>query len=798
MGSCPCKPDESPDQHTFNITENRNPIFYSVLKATELPFKVYIDNTFQFIKLANINEPLSNLRKKLLRNNLVDFLFVGEEKDDFASIPQYSENYRTLRSIVVSTDMVYLRKIQQKIDFYLGNLQLSTIDFKINETLVSFREFLKKRILNLLNFRFLEKSGKAIEKADEPDLVVENVCRFSEKVIVVVVDYFQFSVLLNGEFLFTIREKLETSLNILRKTLSSRQIKPFFFLTDDDSEDPIPLDIESENEITLENIYVDSSGKGRKGFQIMLQERKSKQQPQNNLFISSFPNSEPNFLVNQNMMISLNTKKNNQNIKNLIYVKKTPLLGSRRLSELDFADIKCYQYPKVEFNALEEDASHTLLVFGETGAGKTSLLNTLVNYILKISPNDKLRYFLDQKTKLVSEAKSQTSTVVIHNIRSHNGYPPLRIVDTPGFGDTEGIERDQEITDRIEEAFQKKIKSLTGICVVAKNSDVRLNQKQKYIFQKIMDMFGKEYNENWIFCITFCIGVDDSQAESCLNEFFKRNIKGVPNAFKFNNSAFFNHLNKGPQIEAFFELGLNSFEYLMKKIRKMKEKNILTSLEVMRFRRSLREKAGDFLNLQEQNKELISKMKKIQSDLENVEQFQDFQDKESLKITTIPIYNNNNSVSCLKCCFSCIEECNNINDSNIINCSAMDQSKCCIFCPGKCPANFHIVIPYKFIESKEITRTENQAKNDRISTMKTFLGDIKKKEAASHSKMNILENDIKESLTKDLKIFQNNKSYLDYLELLMNNVKNEKERKYIYEEIKKEEIILKLWEKIIS
>ncbi len=40
------------------------------------------------------------------------------------------------------------------------------------------------------------------------------------------------------------------------------------------------------------------------------------------------------------------------------------------------------------------------------------------------------------------QANSQKDQVSIYNIRSVGGYPPTKIIDTPGFGYTEGIEKD--------------------------------------------------------------------------------------------------------------------------------------------------------------------------------------------------------------------------------------------------------------------------------------------------------------------------------------------------------------------
>ena len=42
-----------------------------------------------------------------------------------------------------------------------------------------------------------------------------------------------------------------------------------------------------------------------------------------------------------------------------------------------------------------------------------------------------------------SQAFSMTDSVNVYNIKPHDGLPPIKIIDTPGFGDTRGIAQDK-------------------------------------------------------------------------------------------------------------------------------------------------------------------------------------------------------------------------------------------------------------------------------------------------------------------------------------------------------------------
>jgi len=87
-----------------------------------------------------------------------------------------------------------------------------------------------------------------------------------------------------------------------------------------------------------------------------------------------------------------------------------------------------------------------LMVVGATGAGKSTLINGMVNYILGVTWKDDFRFKL-----IVDEVKSQTKSVtseitaytIFHMEGSRVPYN-LTVIDTPGFGDTSGLERDKK------------------------------------------------------------------------------------------------------------------------------------------------------------------------------------------------------------------------------------------------------------------------------------------------------------------------------------------------------------------
>ncbi|KAF4114056.1 hypothetical protein G5714_004279 [Onychostoma macrolepis] len=94
----------------------------------------------------------------------------------------------------------------------------------------------------------------------------------------------------------------------------------------------------------------------------------------------------------------------------------------------------------------------TIMMIGDTGAGKTTLINSMINYILGVQWIDDFRFVLIDEWKQTSEI---TAYQINHMDGFHTEYS-LTIVDTPGFGDTRGISHDQKITKQIRDFFSAR------------------------------------------------------------------------------------------------------------------------------------------------------------------------------------------------------------------------------------------------------------------------------------------------------------------------------------------------------
>lgn len=227
-------------------------------------------------------------------------------------------------------------------------------------------------------------------------------------------------------------------------------------------------------------------------------------------------------------------------------------------------------YDEEIFDLNDEAKSKTIIVLGQTWSGKTTLLNSLVNFILGVEYEENFRYVIIDEEKVqgnneIDQTKSVTQNTTIYYIKKYKDFPSIILIDTPGFGDTSGPDKDKKIVQDIKYIFEKKLTKIDAICFVAQSSNVRLTANQNYIFSSVMSLFGKDTAENFVPMLTFC-DANDLQIvaslklkDSIFNPILKEIQKYDPWHLKFNNSAIFtssiSQFNK-----MFWDLAMASFK----------------------------------------------------------------------------------------------------------------------------------------------------------------------------------------------------------------------------------------------
>ena len=393
----------------------------------------------------------------------------------------------------------------------------------------------------------------------------------------------------------------------------------------------------------------------------------------------------------------------NYPIKNSLFIEK-------------IGELEIYQYPKIVFDKYETKNAIKIMVLGPTGSGKTTLLNSYVNYLMDLKYTDNFRYKIINEVKTQNEAHSQTSEVTSYNIRTKDNKF-YQIIDTPGFGDTSGIEKDEEITDKISDFFLYKTGDINAVCLVLKSSDNRLAACQKYIFNCIFDLFGEDMKKVFLAMLTFCDGgkpqvLNALKDEGCLFSQFLHSL-GKEWYYKFNNSAIFEKNEDDVLNITYWNIGIESFKKFTQKLKTLPKVNLVKTRRVLELRSHLNKtieilsrKLKEGLNKMDELKQIYKIISDIKGDINDSRNYtKKIKVNKSKQVKTDPgIY----MTTCLICTKTCHKGCQIADDDKKDGCGAMNwkdepdkDKRHCLFCPKKCHWSEHKNRPYEIVDYQE-------------------------------------------------------------------------------------------------
>ena len=170
---------------------------------------------------------------------------------------------------------------------------------------------------------------------------------------------------------------------------------------------------------------------------------------------------------------------------------------------------------KKEFTKFEKESNFTILLLGQTGAGKTSLLNLIANFkcvldLLFAKPVltlDELRAFGESRVSDISLENdlddlmaSKTSDAKIYEIELAPNWH-FTIIDTPGFGDSRGLETDKKHVERIIACLQK-VTSINCVMLVMNGRDSRMTTTMKYVMAQLMAVMPRSVLQHVVIAFT--------------------------------------------------------------------------------------------------------------------------------------------------------------------------------------------------------------------------------------------------------------------------------------------------------
>uniref|UniRef100_A0A3B4WFK5 Stonustoxin subunit alpha-like n=1 Tax=Seriola lalandi dorsalis TaxID=1841481 RepID=A0A3B4WFK5_SERLL len=305
---------------------------------------------------------------------------------------------------------------------------------------------------------------------------------------------------------------------------------------------------------------------------------------------------------------------------------ESPSVYKLPLTEKEINIDGCRRY---EFGKESLRRNRTIILLGETGVGKSILINGMINYILGVEWEDPYRFKLVDEGQLRSQAESQTSEVSAYRINHQKGCKieySLTIVDTPGFRNTRGIERDRMIVEQLRNLFSSElgVSEVDAVCFVAQATSARLTPTQKYVFDSVFSIFGKDVAENFRVLVTFSHGQRPPvlEAINASGVPCPKTKDGLPVHFKFNNSALFaknkssatrslrgNESDEDENYDQmFWNMGTISMKRFFVALNVIDTKRLTMTKEVLRERKQLEISVE---GLQKQVKEHLAKQEEI-------------------------------------------------------------------------------------------------------------------------------------------------------------------------------------------
>uniref|UniRef100_A0A3Q2QNH6 Uncharacterized LOC105922535 n=1 Tax=Fundulus heteroclitus TaxID=8078 RepID=A0A3Q2QNH6_FUNHE len=364
----------------------------------------------------------------------------------------------------------------------------------------------------------------------------------------------------------------------------------------------------------------------------------------------------------------------------------------------------------------------TILLVGETGTGKSTLINALFNYTMGVKFEDKIWFQIVEDEKR-SQTESQTSDVIVYEIFGFEGQAlpfSLTIIDTPGFGDTRGKEEDEVVSQRLCDLFESEdgVHELNAVGLVMKASDNRLSDRLKYVFNSVMSLFGKDLERNIVTLVTHSDGVTPENVLQALK------VAGIKCSKDENNHpvhfVFNNQQNKQRNISKRDQLGLKfSWELTdeeMGRLRdflgNMKPYSLKSTIKVLDERIRL---TACFQNLQEKIKETELNKKELEKftkdfneyekEMKNNQDFifkydENYKGKESVKSGWHGIYYEGTMI-CNDCEENCHLGCTNAWTPK--QCKIFKKSHCTV-CTNKCHRDRHSKVTWKYVTKTRIVQ----------------------------------------------------------------------------------------------
>ncbi|XP_056316875.1 uncharacterized protein LOC130231551 isoform X2 [Danio aesculapii] len=421
-----------------------------------------------------------------------------------------------------------------------------------------------------------------------------------------------------------------------------------------------------------------------------------------------------------------------------------------------------------------------ILMVGETGTGKTTIINTMVNHLLGVKFEDQEFYQItEEEEQQADQTQSQTSEITVYEVFVEENPISLTIIDTPGYGDTRGHEKDAEIAEYLSRLFSDEdgVHDIDAVCFVMKASQNRLSGKELYIFHAVLSLFGKDIENNIVFLLSYSDGGPPADALNAIDKAeipCRRDSRGKPVHFLFNNrqkekrEEEYEHM-----IRSAWEMGERSINKFFTIMEEKNRKSVQMTLDVMKERTRLDACVCNLkdriIEKEQKNDELTQIQKALKENRDKIVKNENFQFKVNKVVKEkVPIVNewwwNSNATCCSVCKENCHEwNCSWVSSNNLSWCHVMSNNHCTV-CSGKCHYTKHVKENKKYVTKTEeviMTFNELQQQYEDREQQPEISFDKKKYENTKKKHEEIMKGtEIEDELIKDLKKNKSEKSKL--------------------------------------
>ncbi|XP_051234486.1 septin-2-like [Dicentrarchus labrax] len=371
--------------------------------------------------------------------------------------------------------------------------------------------------------------------------------------------------------------------------------------------------------------------------------------------------------------------------------------------------------------------NRTILLVGETGTGKSTLINTLVNYTMGVKWEDDVWFQIVEDEKR-SQSESQTSDVIVYQIFGFEDKTlpySLTIIDTPGYGDTRGIEHDVIVSHNLLDLFRSEdgVHEINVVGLVLKATENRVSDRLRYIFDSVLSLFGKDMEMNIVALITYSDGRSPKNVLKTLEAAkieFAKDKNNQPVHFLFNNCQDEDRTEDTDVLKHAAKTSTKGLRQFTDFLEKIDPQKLRRTVKVLNERITL---TACVQNLKERVEFIELKQKEQQTQGEMKTNEQEKKKNEKFTVEVDEVYKVKEPIDgwwwglmfyeAAVCCKVCEENCHYPGCTVAWSpgqCEVMKDGRCTV-CTRKCPVSDHVKDRWIYVtKTRKVQQTQREVK----------------------------------------------------------------------------------------